>query len=49
MKKFKVVTKPTRITDLSLDDLYDDDYDWRVKAEQLQARRWKKLRHEMMG
>jgi hypothetical protein len=48
MKKFKILTKPTRLTDLSFDDLYeDDDVDWQIKAERLQARRWRKLKHEL--
>jgi hypothetical protein len=48
MKKRKIVTKPTRVTELrSFDDLYEDiSSDWELKAERLQARRWRKLRHE---
>lgn len=48
MKKFKILTKPTRVSDLSFDDLYDEmSSDWELKAERLQTRRWKKLRQQL--
>jgi hypothetical protein len=48
MKKFKILTKPTRVSDLSLDELYEDtEGDWELKAERLQTRRWRKLKHQM--
>jgi len=47
MKKFKILTKPTRTTDLKFYDFDDDDMDWRVKAERLQARRWRKFKQEL--
>lgn len=48
MKKFKILTKPTRLTDLRFDDIENnDDMDWQVKAERLQARRWRKLKEEL--
>ncbi len=48
MKKFKILTKPTSVKDLSFDDFYDDiSSHWELKAEKLQARRWRKLRHDM--
>ncbi|HUS26617.1 MAG TPA: hypothetical protein VMY99_04705 [Nevskiaceae bacterium] len=48
MKKLKILTKPTQVSNVRLDDL---DYDtqtpkWEVKAERLRARRWRKLRHQ---
>ncbi len=46
MKKFKILTKPTRLTDLHFDDFEEDD-DWQLKAERLQARRWRKLKQEL--
>jgi hypothetical protein len=46
MKKFYIITKPTRLSDLTLDDLDDSDYSWRDQSRQMQARRWKKLRHQ---
>lgn len=48
MKKFRILSKPTRIADLSFDELYDEmSNDWELKAERLQARRWRKLRQEL--
>jgi hypothetical protein len=48
MKKFKIISTPTRVTDLSFKDFYDDfSNDWELKAERLQARRWRKLRREL--
>jgi hypothetical protein len=48
MTKFKILTKPTRLSDLSFDDLYDDiSSDWELKAKRMQKRRWNKLREEM--
>lgn len=48
MKKFRILSKPTRISDLSFDELYDEmSNDWELKAERLQARRWRKLRQEL--
>lgn len=41
MKKYRVLSKTTKVDDLSLDDLYDDsDYEWTEKSRNLQARRW---------
>lgn len=48
MKKFKILSKPTRVNDLSFDDLYEElSSDWELKAERMQTRRWRKLRQEM--
>lgn len=47
MKKHKILSKPTRVSDLSFDDLYEElSSDWELKAERLQVRRWRKLREE---
>ena len=49
MKKNKLLTITTRLTDLSFDDLDNDNTDdWRQKAERLQLRRWRKLKHQMI-
>lgn len=49
MKKRHLVTKPTRLADLSLDDLFEDVADeWEAKAERLQARRWRKIKHQLI-
>ena len=48
MKKFKILTKPTRVKDLRFEELYTGLSDsWKLKAERLQARRWRKLKHQM--
>ena len=49
MKKFKLITKPTRLSDISFDEMYDEMADdWELKAERLQARRWRKLRQQLI-
>lgn len=47
MKKYYIITKPTRLSDLTLDDLDDSDYNWREQSRQMQARRWRKLRQQL--
>jgi hypothetical protein len=56
MKKLYIVTRPTRRTDLELDDDIDpvgtgdgdDNADWRDKARRLQLRRWRKIKHQLV-
>jgi len=44
MKKQQILQRPTKLEDLSLDELYADfDGDWRERAARLQIRRWRKL------
>lgn len=47
IKKYYILTRPTQVTNLSLDDLEDEDYSWKVKARRLQARRWRKIKHQL--
>jgi hypothetical protein len=47
MKKFKVLTTPTRLADLDLDETYEDD-GMNLRAERLHARSWRKLKHQML-
>jgi len=48
IKRFYILTRPTQISNLSLDDLEDvDDYNWKNKARRLQARRWRKIKHQL--
>jgi hypothetical protein len=42
-----ILTRPTRLSDISMDDI-DDDNGWREKSRQLQARRWRKIRHQIV-
>ncbi|HTE22776.1 MAG TPA: hypothetical protein VK674_07130 [Candidatus Limnocylindria bacterium] len=46
MKKSKVLSTPTRLRDLSFDDLYPDD-GTQLKAELLNARKWRQFKKEM--
>lgn len=46
MKITKLNISAHRQTNLEFDGLYEEiSYDWRHKAELLQARRWRKLKH----
>jgi len=45
MTKYYIITRPTKLSDLA-DDL--EDYSWRTQSKQLQARRWRKLRHQIV-
>jgi hypothetical protein len=49
VKKYYILTRPSRLSDLTLDELEDDspEYGWREKSRQLQARRWRKIRHQL--
>jgi hypothetical protein len=47
--KFYILTRPSKLSDLSLDDMDGDDVSgWREKSKQLQARRWRKLKHQLV-
>lgn len=48
MKRFKILTKPTRLNEVNFDELIEDVDDWREKSERLQARRWRKLRQQLI-
>jgi hypothetical protein len=50
MKKYYILTRPVKLSDMSFDEIdseYDDDGDWREKSRRLQARRWRKIRHQL--
>jgi len=44
-----IITRPARLSDMSIDDIEDADAEngWREKSRQLQARRWRKIRHQL--
>ena len=47
--KRKILDKPTRLSDLSFDQLFDEDDDsWELKAERLLARRMRKFKRDMI-
>ena len=48
LKKMYILTRPARLSELELDELENDnDTGWREKSRQLQARRWRKIRHQL--
>lgn len=50
MKRLRIHIKPTRVSDLTFDEFYDEiSRDWQHKAEALQIRRWRNLKRAMKG
>ena len=48
VSKYYILTQPTRLSDLSLDELEPaDTAGWREKSRRLQARRWRKIKHQL--
>ena len=50
IKKYYILTRPVKLSDMSFDEIdsaYDDDMEWREKSRRLQARRWRKIRHQL--
>ena len=48
MKKYYIVTRPTKLSDLTLDEFEDEgNVHWREKARQLQARRWRRIKQQL--
>jgi hypothetical protein len=48
IRKYYILTQPARLSDLSLEDMDDaDSSGWRDKSRQLQARRWRKIKHQL--
>ena len=44
-----ILTKPSRVSDLTFDDLFgDDDSYWEEKSSRLQTRRWRKIKHQLV-
>jgi len=45
-----ILTQPARLSSMSIDDLEEVDAEngWREKSRQLQARRWRKMRHQVV-
>lgn len=47
MKRKQYLNKPVAVSELTEDDLYEEaGSQWQQKAARLQARRWRKLRHQ---
>jgi hypothetical protein len=47
LKKYYILTRPSKLSDIALDELDDDPSGWREKSRQLQARRWRKIKHQL--
>lgn len=46
-QRHMVVGRPMSVSSVSFDDLYEEVSDrWQEKAKRLQARRWRKIRHQ---
>lgn len=49
LKRYYIITTPKMLSELSVDDMIDDlDDGWRIKARRLQARRWRKIKHQLV-
>lgn len=49
MKRTKIHANLGRIDDTSFEELYDGiSQDWEGKAQRLQARRWRKIKHQLI-
>jgi hypothetical protein len=46
MKKSKVLSTPTKLGDLSFDDLSDDEDGGLLKAERISIQKWRRFKHE---
>jgi hypothetical protein len=46
MKKIKILAHPTQIATIKLDELDYDTNQTEEKANKLQVRKWRKLRHQ---
>jgi hypothetical protein len=47
MKKMYLVTRPTRLSELHMDEYDDSDDSWRDKSRRLQARRWRAIKNQL--
>lgn len=48
IRKYYLVRKPVRLSDLAYDDLDEgDSFGWQEKARRLQTRRWRKIKHQL--
>lgn len=47
MSKHYILTKPTRLSDLRIDDLEIEAPALHDKAARLQTRRWRKIKHQL--
>lgn len=49
MGRTKILSRATRITDMAFEDFYDSiSYEWQLRARRLQAKRWRRLKHQLL-
>jgi hypothetical protein len=50
MSKTHILNRPTKVSDLSLDDFYDEiSTKWQQRAQSMQVRRLRAMKREMKG
>lgn len=48
LRNHRVISTPTSVSSISFDDLYDEiSGHWEEKSRKLQARRWRKIKHQL--
>jgi hypothetical protein len=49
IRKYYLIRKPVKLSELTYDDLDETagSYGWHEKARRLQARRWRKIKHQL--
>jgi len=47
VKKYYILTRPTKLSDMSFDEIDDETGGWREKSKQLQASAGVKIRHHL--
>lgn len=48
VRKYYILTRPAKLSELTFDEFENDDLSgWREKSRQMQARRWRKIRHQL--
>lgn len=49
MGRNKILHQPIRISDLSIEELYDDvGQGWEHRAEKLRAKRWRRIKQQLL-
>ena len=41
-----ILARPYHLSELDTDYFENSDFEWRLKARKLQARRWRKIKHQ---
>lgn len=48
MKRTKIFNRTTRLSDMSYDEYYDSSDRQQGKAQRLEVKKWRKLKHQMI-